>query len=81
MLNGTIQNSEPAAAKVWQRDGDRFYRVEQNFDVPLSTKSIRVAVRDVHSDHIGALEVSLPLAPEPDPSAVLASPDSIPKPN
>jgi hypothetical protein len=38
--------------------------MQQQFDVPVSAISIRVAVRDIATDNVGALEVNLPLAPE-----------------
>ncbi len=43
---------------------EAIYRMQQQFDVPASAVSIRVAVRDVATDNVGALEVNLPLAPE-----------------
>jgi VWFA-related protein len=43
----------------------KVYRVQQKMDVPLKAVSLRVAVRDVTTDHIGTLEVPLPLPPEP----------------
>jgi len=43
---------------------EAIYRMQQQFDVPVSAVSIRVAVRDVATDNVGALEVNLPLAAE-----------------
>jgi hypothetical protein len=42
------------------------YRAMQEFDVPVNATSMRLAVRDTYSDRVGAIEVPLPLAPEPD---------------
>jgi hypothetical protein len=47
----------------------KIYRVQQRMDVPLKAVSLRVAVRDVTTDHIGTLEVPLPLPPEPETRA------------
>jgi VWFA-related protein len=48
----------------------KIYRVQQQVDVPLKAVSLRIAVRDVTTDHIGALEVPLPLPPEPETQAL-----------
>jgi VWFA-related protein len=49
----------------------KMYRVQQKMDVPLKAVSLRVAVRDVTTDHIGTLEVSLPLPPEAETRATV----------
>jgi VWFA-related protein len=41
-----------------------FFLVEQELEVPLAATSVRFAVRDITTDRIGAMEISLPLAPE-----------------
>ena len=51
----------------------KIYRVQQQVDVPLKAVSLRVAVRDVTTDHIGTLEVPLPLPPEPETRATVPS--------
>jgi VWFA-related protein len=51
----------------------KIYRVEQKMDVPLKAVSLRVAVRDVATDHVGTLEVPLPLPPEPETQATVPS--------
>lgn len=63
MLNGVVQNAVQDTPANDQASG--FYRVHQLIDVPVSATSIRVAVRDMLSDRIGAMEVPLPLAAEP----------------
>jgi len=42
-------------------------RARQELDVPLEATSLRVAVWDTSTDHVGAVEIPLPLAPEPNP--------------
>jgi hypothetical protein len=78
MLNGVVENgsrisSGPglsrvqgtgAAGSAGQQPQESFYRTQQHIDVPLAATSIRVAVRDMNTDRIGALEVNLPLKPE-----------------
>jgi VWFA-related protein len=79
MLNGIVENgsrmnSAPALSRVQgtgatgqgagQQPPESFYRTQQHIDVPLAATSIRVAVRDMNTDRIGALEVNLPLKPE-----------------
>ena len=44
--------------------GGAIYRVRQQFDVPVNAATVRVAVRDVATDNVGALEIKLPLAPD-----------------
>jgi VWFA-related protein len=43
---------------------EAIYRVQTQFDVPTTAVSVRLAVRDVATDNVGALEINLPLAPE-----------------
>jgi len=65
MLNGVIHRTADDSGQFppgQRRDG--IYDVQQQFDVPLTAVSIRVAVRDVATDNVGALEVKLPLVPE-----------------
>ena len=65
MLNGVVDqtstaNSPGSAAAA--RPG--MVRAQQQIDVPVSATSMRVAVRDISTDRIGAMEVALPLAAE-----------------
>ncbi|MGC2162615.1 MAG: VWA domain-containing protein [Silvibacterium sp.] len=65
LLNATVnkvaENKTSAPGKSMQEDA---YRMEQRIDAPLAAKFIRVAVRDAGTGRIGAMEISLPLAPE-----------------
>ena len=70
ILNAIVQKSlhdgnsaEPAG---WPPG---WYRVRQQIDVPAETAWIRVAARDLATNRVGSLEVSLPLAPEPQANA------------
>ncbi|MGD0568238.1 MAG: VWA domain-containing protein [Candidatus Sulfotelmatobacter sp.] len=76
MLNGVVENgsrisspdakgSQGQGQGAVASDASKFYRAQLHIDVPLAAVSIRVAVRDMATDRIGALEVALPLAPEP----------------
>ena len=64
MLNGVVQRAaeDTEHAPGMRRDG--IYRLQQQFDVPMAAVSVRIAVRDVATDNVGALEVNLPLIPE-----------------
>ena len=64
MLNALVQKNDPGNQADGTSNPNGIYRVEQQLDVPLTATSIRIAVRDVSTDRIGALEVPLPLAPE-----------------
>lgn len=60
MLNGLSQN---AARTPAQSAGQKpYFRAQQQFEVPTTAAWLRVAVRDVHTDRIGTMEISLPLA-------------------
>jgi VWFA-related protein len=60
MLNGLSQN----AARTPAQGGTQqpYFRAEQQFEVPTAAAWLRVAVRDVHTDRIGTMEIPLPLA-------------------
>ena len=63
MVNGVIQRVEEDTARL--PSGERragIYRIQQQFDVPVTAVSLRIAVRDVATDNVGALEINLPLA-------------------
>jgi VWFA-related protein len=63
MVNGMVQRTaDDSTYSGIRRDG--IYRVQQQFDVPMTAVSVRMAVRDVATDNVGALEINLPLAPE-----------------
>jgi VWFA-related protein len=77
MLNGVVENGVPntsaeakssrgqnANSAANQAANEKFYRAQEQIDVPLGATSIRIAVRDMTTDHVGAIEVALPLAAE-----------------
>jgi hypothetical protein len=57
----------------------RFYRVEQELEVPLDATSIRFAVRDTSNDRTGAMETSLPLASGNPPASPTPSREARPE--
>ena len=76
MLNGVVQRAEEEGGATGNRR-DGIYRVQQIFDVPTSAVSMRVAVRDVATDNIGALEVNLPLPSEEVPEPTVSIPEGV----
>jgi hypothetical protein len=70
-LNSTIERviEESAAFPQPAKQSGAIYRVQQKFDVPVNAATVRVAVRDVATDNVGALEIKLPLAPDGPASA------------
>jgi VWFA-related protein len=65
MLNGIVENTIPGTPRMLEEaNGQKLYRVQQQIDVPLNATSLRVAMRDISTDRIGAMEVDLPLTPE-----------------
>jgi VWFA-related protein len=41
----------------------RFFRIQQELEIPLGATTVRVAVRDSSNDRTGAMQVAFPLAP------------------
>jgi len=70
---------QPAPPESWQPSNQKVYRALQILLVPTSATSMRVVVRDTSTDRIGALEVALPLPPEPVTGAATAGPSERPK--
>jgi len=75
VLNGIVQFAAAGATTEHGGSASRgIYRAQQEINVPLTATSIRLAVLDIATDRIGAMEVPLPLvstteagAPTPDP--------------
>jgi VWFA-related protein len=65
MLNVVVQRAAEDNAQLSDEAArEAIYRMQQQFDVPTTAVSVRVAVRDVATDNVGALEINLPLARE-----------------
>jgi hypothetical protein len=65
MLNALVQRADEASAQVSAgARREAIYRLQQQFDVPMTAVSVRLAVRDVATDNVGALEINLPLVSE-----------------
>jgi VWFA-related protein len=64
MLNAVVQKAETTPAHEGSANHQTFFTVEERIDVPVTAAWLRFAVRDTSTDHIGAMEVALPLAPE-----------------
>ena len=65
--------SQPEVPESWEPVRRDVYRALQELDVPAGATSIRVAVRDSATDRVGAMEIPLPLAPEPESGKVVPS--------
>lgn len=65
LLNADIEHTVPPNTSTKETSGAKVYRIQDRFDAPIGASYIRLAVRDVTTDRIGALEFSLPLANEP----------------
>ncbi|HEY3974640.1 MAG TPA: VWA domain-containing protein [Candidatus Sulfotelmatobacter sp.] len=77
MVNGMVQRAAQDHDQIFagtRRDG--IYRIQQHFDVPMSAVSVRLGVRDIATDNVGAVEVNLPLDPEPTTEAKMHSDSS-----
>jgi VWFA-related protein len=65
-LNGVVQRV--AEDEIGPNDGENhegIFRIQQEIDVPTTAVSMRLGVRDLATDNVGALEIHLPLPPEP----------------
>jgi hypothetical protein len=61
--------SEASSSDTGETVQPGFLRFQQKIDAPPNAASLRLAVRDPATDRVGALEVSLPLAIEPETQA------------
>lgn len=76
MMNGVIQKAEENGEEALSGDReDGIFHLRQQLDVPTTAVSVRLAVRDVATDNVGALEINLPLAKEDKTSAALPAAD------
>ena len=64
MLNGIVNDASASPPAAGEKAAALF-RVEQELSVPLQAAWLRIAVRDMLTDRTGALEIPLPLKPEP----------------
>lgn len=49
----------------WEASSQKVYRAMQELTIPVNATTLRLAVRDTSTDRLGAMEIPLPLAPEP----------------
>jgi VWFA-related protein len=78
MLNGIAQDATSSTTQnTHEATTEQFYRVQQQIDVPLSAIAIRIAVREAATDHLGAMEVALPLAAEPPANNTVPAPANV----
>src|ERR1039458_4451003 len=62
-LNGVDTHiDDPIAAARYAQVLSNGYHVVQSIAVPVAAASVRFAVRDIRGNHVGSLEVQLPLA-------------------
>jgi len=73
VLNGVVQRVEDDEGEVMDGEShEGIYRIEQEIDVPTTAVSIRLGVRDIRTNNVGAMEINLPLAREGQPDAASA---------
>jgi VWFA-related protein len=69
VLDGTrVRIQDVIRPERWALMQEGGYHVPINVLVPVGARSLRLAVRDASDNHMGSLEIGLPLAPEPAPS-------------
>lgn len=65
LLNGDVEEASSADPKPEDAQAKfTYFRVQQKIDVPANSVFLRLGVRDLSTDHMGTLEIPLPLAPE-----------------
>jgi hypothetical protein len=65
LLNADVEEATSAGAASSETGAKAtYFRVQQPIMVPEGARSMRLGVRDISSDRIGAMEIPLPLAPE-----------------
>jgi hypothetical protein len=62
-LNGIVNDGVPQPSSDPSENKAGIYRIRQSLIVPMNAVTLRVGVRDRASDHLGTLEVPLPLTP------------------
>ena len=77
LLNGDVEEASSAIPKAPSKAEYTYFRVQQTIDVPASAASLRLGVRDLSTDRMGTMEISLPLAPETAQAAVADSRTSV----
>jgi len=66
LLNGDVEEASSGNPKTSDaRAKFTYFRVQQRIDVPETAVSLRLGVRDLSTDRMGTMEISLPLPPEP----------------
>jgi hypothetical protein len=64
-LNGVRTDLQDAIhADRWSQMQQEGYHVPMAVQIPVQARSLRLAVRDVANNHVGSLEIALPLARE-----------------
>ena len=65
LLNGDVEEATSANPKAPDPQAKyTYFRVQQKIDVPEKAASLRLGVRDLSTDRMGTMEISLPLTPE-----------------
>jgi VWFA-related protein len=76
-VNTLVQHAAENTPEVLAAAHEDIYHFQQQFDVPTTAVSVRLAVRDMATNNVGALEINLPLAREaPTTDAALHPADS-----
>ena len=66
LLNGDVEEASSPNSETEKKGADySFFRVQQKIEVPVDAVFLRLGVRDLSTDRMGTLEISLPLAAEP----------------
>jgi len=63
-VSAVVQRAAENTPEILAAAHEDIYHFLQQFDVPTTAVSVRLAVRDMATDNVGALEVNLPLARE-----------------
>jgi hypothetical protein len=79
LLNGDVKEASSANPKAADPQAKyTYFRVQQNIDVPANAVTLRLGVRDLSTDRMGTMEISLPLSPEPAQEPISNSQTAVP---
>jgi VWFA-related protein len=73
LLNSTLNQGQVSGKSTKDAKADAIFHAIQELEVPVNAKFIRLAVRDLLNNRTGAIEIRLPLKPEPTTNSAEAS--------
>jgi hypothetical protein len=70
MIGQTVRIEKDYTSNDFDKFADGVYQLRQTLQVPTGAAWLRLVVRDTIGDHIGSIEIPLPLPPEVEPNGI-----------